>query len=61
MGSTDIAVSVKVGVVALSGFVPSFTDRYRLKPQQSECAAFPEWQLILKFDCQTSTKGRTPT
>jgi len=28
MGSTDIAVSVKVGVVALSGFVPSFTDRY---------------------------------
>jgi osmotically-inducible protein OsmY len=28
LDSTDIAVSVKGGVVALSGFVPSFTDRY---------------------------------
>jgi osmotically-inducible protein OsmY len=28
LDSTDIAVSVKAGVVALSGFVPSFTDRY---------------------------------
>jgi osmotically-inducible protein OsmY len=42
--ATDIAVAVKDGVVTVSGFVRSYTEKLTPRPQQSVSPASPRWR-----------------
>jgi hypothetical protein len=59
LDASDIAVSVKNGVVTLAGFVKSFTDK-SLKPPPSVWLGSLQSPTTSKYGCRASTSGPTP-
>ena len=50
--ATDIAVAVKNGVVTLSGFVRSYSQRWRPNAPSSASTALPAWPTTSRCDCR---------
>jgi len=60
LDATDIAVSVKNGVVTLTGFVHSYVDKYEAGGQpQSAWRALSDWPTTSRCDCVTWTRSPT--
>jgi BON domain-containing protein len=68
LDATDVAVSVKDGVVALTGFVRRYSDKQDFaatatsrtrKPPQSTSRELSGWRTTSRFACPPWTRGRT--
>ena len=58
--STDIAMSVKDGVVTLAGFVPRYIDKYQAKKAAKRVAGVLALANDMKFVSRQLTKGQIP-
>jgi len=58
--STDIAVTVKSGVVTLAGFTRSYSDKLEAEAAAKRWLGSWEWQTTLRCACRTLTSGRIP-
>jgi len=58
LDASDIAVSVKDGVVTLAGFVKSYTDKYEAEAAAKRVAGYVALPMISRCGCPRSTSGR---
>ena len=58
--ATNVAVSVKDGVVTLTGFVRHYRDKYLSRPQRA-LRASSESRTTSKCACPASTRNRIPS
>src|SRR6202047_4157708 len=58
--STDIAVTVKNGVVTLAGFTRSYSNKLEAEAAANGWLASWDWQTTLRCAYRTLTSGRIP-